>query len=244
MPHSHPEDRSALHLDMLAERLAESADGDARDHANVVGLAIHPVDARDVRGMTDADREVVSLLEHIIVHKFAGLALHETVRAAVHSDAIGDVVQRLVRSAIAFRLAGNEHPALEQWSLAGALLFGKRCASVIDPAAEPTTNETPRTGGGFADVFRDAGFTSNEVAVFIESTRPRVIRVTLTREPTLDELIAIVNNAHQYLNTSDIECTRGTRTVHVPADYPELSDLPLQYSVDGDEEDGGSACNS
>lgn len=237
MPHSHPEDRSALHLDMLAERLAESTDGDARDHANVVGLAIHPAEVRDVRGVTDADREVVSLLEHIITHKFAGLALHETVRASVHCDAIGDVVQRLVRSAVAFRLASNEHPALEQWGLAGALLFGKRDALAVDPAAAPATSETPRTSGGFADVFRDAGFTANEVAVFIESTRPRVIRVTLTREPTLDELIAIVNNAHQYLNTSDIECTRGTRTVHVPADYPELSDLPLQFSVDGDDDE-------
>lgn len=239
MPHSHSEDRSALHLDMLAERFAESTDGDARDHANIVGLAIHPADARNVRGVTDADREVVSLLEHIITHKFAGLALHETVRASVHCDAIGDVVQRLIRSAVAFRLAGNEHPALEQWGLAGALLFGKREATNA-----PTPDVAPRSSGGFADVFRDAGFTSNEVAVFIESTRPRVIRVTLTREPTPSELVAIVNNARQYLNTSDIECTRGTRTVHVPADYPELSDLPLQYSVDGDEEDEGSACNS
>lgn len=238
MPHSHPGDRSALHLDMLAERLAEGESDNTRlrEDANIIGLAIHPADARDVRGVTDADREVVDLLHHFIVNGFAG-NLHETVRASVHCDAIGDVVQRLVRSAVAFRLAGNEHPALEQWDLAGALLFGKRDALAVDPAAAPATSETPRTSGGFADVFRDAGFTANEVAVFIESTRPRVIRVTLTREPTPDELFAIVNNAHQYLNTSDIECTRGTRTVHVPADYPELSDLPLQFSVDGDDDE-------
>lgn len=227
MPHSHPEDRSALHLDMLAERLAESTDGDARDHANVVGLAIHPAEVRDVRGVTDADREVVSLLEHIITHKFAGLALHETVRASVHCDAIGDVVQRLVRSAVAFRLAGNEHPALEQWALATNLLFG----------AAPSFNQRPDKSKSDAaqalcKIFGAAGYAVGEVSVTFATSGPsNTMHPLLTRAPSPHELQRIAEGAGG-LPVELVTATRGTRCVH-----HEDATFPLWFTVDGDDDE-------
>ncbi len=235
MPHSHPEDRSALHLDMLAERLAESTDGDARDHArehaNTVSLAIHPADARDVRGVTDVDHEVVSLLEHIITHKFAGLALHETVRASVHCDAIGDVVQRLVRSAVAFRLAGNEHPALEQWALATNLLFG--ATPPFNPRPDTAKSDAARA---LCKIFGDAGYAVGEVSVTYSTTGPdATMHPRLMREPGPHEMLLIAGCANDIsLATFEaVSLTHGTRSIHMErGDATAL----LQFTVDGDDE--------
>lgn len=225
-----PHDRSALHLDLLAQRLGEATPPD--DLGNIIGAAVHPTDLRSLRTWSERDDEIVTFL-HNVRRGVDRLGDHVPDYAA---DALGDCVERLARSAVAYMLAGDVHLAREQWAVAGQLLGFGKSKTVVDVSAGVAPADVPLGDrhaevAAVASVFAKAGLSARVT----RDGATGELRPVVVGSPTPKQIWAIVRHAHADLARDIIGRTRGMQSLHVPLDDGDHDTFTLQFSVEGEE---------